>query len=153
MPDILEQHNCSQVFVPVVLLPVERFEETLDPQWLGKTANLQVLNALVDTGAQSTNITENAARKLGLEPSGMTGIHGVNGPAYRNYYIFKLGFVDLQKDERGFQKPSIHMIDREIVGPEFDCGADADFDVLLGMDILSIGTLTITHTGKFKVSF
>ncbi len=44
-------------------------------------------------------------------------------------------------------------MDKEIEGPEFDSGVDADFDVLLGMDVLSVGTLTITNRGSFKFSF
>ena len=80
-------------------------------------------------------------------------LQGISGPCYQPYYIFKLGFVDLQMNAQGFQQPMIHMLDKELNGPEFDCGVDADFDVLLGMDVLSIGTLTITHTGQFKFTF
>ena len=113
---------------------------------------MQVLNALIDTGAGVTSITRKAALKLKLEPSGIMGVQGFGGPNYHNFYIFKIGFVDLQKDELGYQTPQFHLLDKEIEGPEFDCG-DADFDVLLGMDILSIGTLTVAHTGNFKFSY
>ncbi|GAO40068.1 hypothetical protein SCH01S_42_01110 [Sphingomonas changbaiensis NBRC 104936] len=114
---------------------------------------MQVLCALVDTGAQVTSITEKAAQKLNLEPSGIVGIQGFGGPSYHNSYIFKLGFVDLKQSELGYHQPFFHLLDREIEGPEFDCGVDAEFDVLLGMDVLSIGTLTISNTGGFKFSF
>lgn len=153
MPDIVGSHNSSQVFVPVVLLPVERFEDTLDPQWLAKPAAMHVLKALIDTGAQGTCITPSAATTLNLEPTGMVRIHGVGGSRLHYKYIFKVGFVDLQRNEMGFESPSFHMVDREIEGADFDCGPDADFDVLLGMDVLSIGTLTIASTGNFKFSF
>jgi hypothetical protein len=153
MPDIVGQHNCSQVFCSVVLLPVERFEDTLDPQRLSKFPNLQVLKALIDTGAQGTSITFQAAEKLNLEPIGMIRVHGFSGPKDHNCYLFKVGFVDLQESEFGAQKPVFHIVDKEIRGAEFDCGPDSDFDVLLGMDVLSIGTLTVSHAGKFKFSF
>jgi hypothetical protein len=153
MPDIVGPHNSSQIFVSVILLPVERFEDTLDPQWLSRPPNLQVLKALIDTGAQVTSITANAAKRLGLEPSGVVGIQGVAGPSYHNSYIFKIGFVDLGQSELGLQAPKFHLLDKEIEGSEFDCGVDADFDVLLGMDVLSIGTLTISHLGSYKFSF
>jgi hypothetical protein len=152
MPDIVGQHNCVQVITPVVILPVESFEDSLDPQRLNRVANFQVLQALIDTGADVTSITEKAAKKLKLQPSGIVGVQGFGGPKYHNSYIFKIGFVDLRQDELGYQNPEFHLIDKEIEGPEFDCG-DADFDVLLGMDILSIGTLTVTHTGNFKFSY
>lgn len=153
MPDIVGTHNCSQVFVPVVLLPVERFEDTLNPQWLSKPSAMQVLSALIDTGAQGTCITPSAAGKLGLEPTGMMRIHGVGGSKLHYKYLFKIGFVDLQRNEMGFESPKFHVVDREIDGADFDCGPDAEFDVLLGMDLLSIGTLTIANTGNFKFSF
>ncbi len=108
---------------------------------------------MIDTGAQVTSITENAAKKLELEPSGIVGIQGFAGPSYRNQYIFKIGFVDLHQTELGYHHPKFHLLEKEIEGPEFDCGIDADFDVLLGMDVLSIGTLTIAPNGSFKFTF
>ena len=153
MPDIVGSHNGSQVFVPVVLLPIDRFEDTLSPQWISKPATMQVLKALIDTGAQGTSITPNAANKLDLEPTGMIRVQGVGGAKLHYKYIFKVGFVDLQRNEIGFESPRFHIVDKEIEGADFDCGIDADFDILLGMDVLSIGTLTISNTGNFKFSF
>ncbi|MDP9415453.1 MAG: aspartyl protease family protein [Pseudomonadota bacterium] len=106
MPDIVGSHNGSQVFVSVILLPVERFEDTLDPQRLSKVPNLQVLRALLDTGAQVTSITEKAANRLNLEPSGIVGIQGFGGPTYCSSYIFKLGFVDLQQANSDISSPT-----------------------------------------------
>ena len=153
MPDIVGSHNGSQVFCSVVLVPVERFEDSLDPQRLSRFPNLQVLKALIDTGAQGTSITLQAAEKLGLEPTGIIRVHGFGGAKNHNCYLFKVGFVELQESEFGLQSPVFHIVDAEIRGAEFDCGPDADFDVLLGMDVLSIGTLTVAHTGKFRFSF
>ncbi|MBA3526739.1 MAG: aspartyl protease family protein [Sphingomonas sp.] len=152
MPNIVGRHNGRQVFTPVVLFPVEEFTDTPDPQRLSKFPHHQVLRALIDTGATGTCITEAAARKLNLEPSGVVGVQGVNGADYHPSYIFKLGFVDLQQDELGYQNPRFDLFDEEIEGPRFDCGA-ADFDVLLGMDVLSRGTLTISKLGTFKFSY
>lgn len=153
MPDIVGSHNCSQVFCSVVLLPVERFEDTLDPQRLSRLPNMQVLKALIDTGAQGTSITLQAAEKLKLEPTGLIRVHGFGGPKDHNCYLFKVGFVDLRESEIGVQSPRFHIVDSEIQGAEFDCGPDGDFDVLLGMDVLSIGTLTVAHNGKYKFTF
>lgn len=113
---------------------------------------MQVLRALIDTGADVTSITEKAAQKLGLEPSGVVPIQGVGGVSFHPSYIFKIGFVDLRQDELGYQNPRFELLDEEIEGPEFDCG-DADFDVLLGMDVLSIGTLTVSNKGTFRFSY
>lgn len=153
MPDIAGSHNGSQVIVPVVLLPVDSFQSRQNPQWLSKPAGMQVLNALIDTGAQGTCITQNAASKRGLEPSGILPIQGIGGPKLHSVYIFKVGFLDLQETELGLQTPNFYIVEREITGAEFDCGVNANFDVLLGMDILSIVTLTISNTGKFRFTF
>lgn len=153
MPNIVGSHNCSQVFCSVVLLPVEKFEDTIRPDRLSKYPNFQVLKALIDTGAQGTSITINAANKLGLEPTGMFRVHGFGGSKLHNSYLFKVGFVDLQENDVGTINPMFHLVDREINGAEFDCGPDADFDILLGMDVLSIGTLTIASNGKFKFTY
>ena len=110
MPDIAGSHNRSQVFVPIVLLPVERFEDTLNPEWLSKPANMQVLKALIDTGAQGTSITQHAADMLKLEPTGMFRVQGVGGPKLHNYYLFKIGFVDLAENEVGFQSPKFYIV-------------------------------------------
>jgi len=83
----------------------------------------------------------------------MIRVHGFGGAKNHNCYLFKVGFVDLRESELGLLKPEFHLVDAEIRGAEFDCGPDADFDVLLGMDVLSTGTLTVANTGKFKFSF
>lgn len=152
MPDIVGSHNGSQVFVSVVLLPVDRFVVP-DPFRLSRPGGMQVVKALIDTGAQNTSITPAAAERLGLQPIGSVRVHGVGGSKLHLTHLFKIGLVDLQRNEFGFESPHVHMIDREITGAEFDCGPEASFDVLLGMDLLSIGTLTITNTGRFRFSF
>lgn len=152
MPDIVGSHNGSQVFVPVVLLPVHRFDGP-DPEQLSRPGMMQVVNALVDTGAQSTCITPSVADRLRLEPLGSVRVHGVGGSKLHMTYLFQVGLVELQRNELGHESPRFHMVDREITGAEFDCGPDANFDVLLGMDLLSIGTLTIANTGRYKFSF
>lgn len=153
MPDIVGPHNGSQVFAPVVLLPIERIGGAPDPQSLARPGGLKVFSALVDTGAQNTSITPLAARQLGLEPVGSVRVHGVGGSKLHFTYLFRIGFVDLRRDEMGFESPRFHMLDREFEGAEFDCGPEANFDVLLGMDILSMGTLTIAREGRFRFSY
>ena len=152
MPDIVGSHNCSQVFLQVVLISLGDMSGPIGSDRLSSPLRHHVLTALVDTGAQGTCITANAARKLGLEPAGLIGIQGVGGSNFHNCYYFKIGLVDLRQDELGQHNPHFHVLDREIRGAEFDCGPDAAFDVLLGMDVLSAGTLTISNKGNFRFS-
>ena len=153
MPDLVGRHNGSQVFVPVVLLPVARIGNVPGPEELSRPAALQFVKALIDTGAQNTAITPAIAERLRLEPVGSIRVHGIGGTKLHLTYLFKIGFVDLRRDEVGSESPQVHLIDRELTGAEFDCGPDAAFDVLLGMDLLSLGTLTITNSGRFKFSY
>jgi Aspartyl protease len=152
MPDIVGRHDGVRVFTPVILIPFESFDAATKPQGLSSAPNFQVLRALIDTGAEVTSITDDAARKLKLEPSGVVGVHGVGGANYHLSYIFKIGFVDMKEDELGYLNPHFDLFNEEIEGPQFDCGAEA-FDVLLGMDILSKGTLTISNNGSFLFSY
>jgi hypothetical protein len=121
-------------------------------KFLSQPANMQVLTVLIYTGASGTCITASAARKLGLEPSGIVPVQGVGGASFHNAYIFKVGFVDLRKNELGSISDPNFISLKEINGVEFDCGS-ADFEVLLGMDVLSIGTLTVAGRGTFKFTF
>ena len=109
MPDIAGSHNGSQVFCNLVLLAVEQFQESFDPQRLSRVANMQVVKALIDTGAQGTSITPAAAQRLGLTPVGAFPVQGVGGRRLHNYYLFKVGFVDFRQNEFGGSDPQFHL--------------------------------------------
>lgn len=150
MPDIVGSHNGSQVLLKVAVLPVD--DDSYDPDRLSRVQKLHVLDALVDTGAQGTCITRRAAQQLGLTPIGFIPVQGVSGIQYHNNYLFQIGFADIQQHEIGFAKSEMHIFPQPIEGAEFDSG-NADFDILLGMNVISIGDLTITRSGRFKFSF
>lgn len=150
MPDIVGSHNGSQVLLKVAVLPVD--DDSYDPDRFSRVPKFHVLDALVDTGAQGTCITRRAAQRLGLTPIGFVPVQGVSGIQYHNNYLFQIGFADIQQDEIGFAKSEMHIFPQPIEGAEFDSG-NADFDILLGMNVISIGDLTITKSGRFKFSF
>jgi hypothetical protein len=152
MPDIVGRVSNAQVIIQVALLPVESFEDVINPFHIEQPARLHVLNALVDTGAQSTCITKSAATRLGLTPIGAIPIQGVSGRSLHNNYLFKMGFSLTQTDEVGVVTSNLHFLNQPIEGVEFHSGS-SDFDVLLGMNVLSVGDLTITRDGRFKFSF
>lgn len=145
-------HNNSQVFIEVAVLPVQSFDDLNDPQRLAKPSQVHLCTALVDTGAQITCITQSAAMKIGLVPVGTLLIQGVGGLAPHNYYIFKIGFNRIVENEVGLS-PDVHLIDKVIEGAELVFGPNAPFDVLLGMDVISTGTLTISNSGRYRFSF
>lgn len=87
MPCIWGQHNNSQLFVPVAILPPTVSQAT--GHYPGPSI---VVNALVDTGATTTGITAKYAGQLQFQPVGKVPIHGVGGVQHQNSYLFKVAF-------------------------------------------------------------
>ena len=148
MPCIWGQHDNSKIFLKVAILP--------DGSSRGKTNPTQArfFKALVDTGAESTCITKAAAEQVGLSPIGRIPVQGVSGVQTHNNYRFQVGFPlgrTINKDGKDILG-TLCMFHQDIEGSEFDSGVN-DFDVLLGMNILSIGSLKVEGNGTFSFSF
>lgn len=104
--------------------------------------------ALIDTGATRTSITKRVIEAHGLPARGKLLVgSATNSPERRSAYGYALGlFCDTNAGER-----TLYVIDHEFVAPWFfDNG---NFDVLIGMDIISRGTLTMHPTGEFTFAF
>lgn len=98
-------------------------------------------------------VSKSVAERVGLRPVGKVRILGVNGIEYHNNYLFQVAFV-LADGAPGSTNPtvSVHVLDREISGAELNM-EQADFDVLLGMDVLSNCSLAVEGGGTFSLSF
>jgi hypothetical protein len=118
----------------------------------------QRLRALLDTGAQRTMITSDAATAVGLLPIGKVGLQGFGGTTtYHNGYLFHVAFMlpagapqPLPSGETQ-QEFMIFVQQNVIHGGELTSAVG--FDVLLGMDIISTGALHIEGNGTFSFSF
>jgi hypothetical protein len=152
MPCIWGKHDKSQVFLNVAVFDagvVERIS-TSGP---GDGFKMHVFRALADTGAQATCITAAAAEKVGLVPVGKVPILGVSGLQYHNNYLFKVGFAFGTIDEKNeVQGAKVHVFAKPIEGAELNFSS-SKFDVLLGMDIISMGSLKIDGDGSFSFCF
>ena len=97
-------------------------------------------NAIWDTGATSSMISANTAKKLMLAPVGLTQIAGVHGINNAKTYLVDVVFGN------GF---TLHEIK---VSEASDFGG---FDFLVGMDIISRGIMAVdgVTNGKLKVRF
>jgi hypothetical protein len=92
---------------------------------------------------------------MGLAAIGQVPIQGVSGVKYHNNYLFYIGFrvqsAPIAPANAGgpqqFQE-ELHMIPAPIQGAEFDAGGR--FDVLLGMDVITSGSLTVGANGTFS---
>ena len=150
MPCIWGTHNKSQVFIPVAILPVP--PGATAPQ-TPPTGSLFAFNALIDTGAQSTCISPQVAAAVGLQPLGKTQIFGVSGVQFHNYYMFFVGFP-LGQYTPGTQQfqGRLHVFNNAIQGAELAIG-QGGFDVLLGMDVIGMGSLAVEGSGTYSFSF
>jgi hypothetical protein len=119
--------------------------------------------ALIDTGATTTCLSHKAIETLGLQPVGKVQVHGVAGIAEHNSYLFKIGFPfmfapniplppDLPPPQPGELPSTLHTLEVVLQGSEFDA-TNANFDILLGMDVISTGCLVVSGNGTYGLSF
>ena len=162
MPCIWQKHNKQQAFIDVVVATKQT--ALAIRQGLDSPMDIKPYKALVDTGAMGTCITKRVADELGLPSAGMRLVNGVSGARVHQFYTFHVGFV-MTAPDTGFSetdppetKKSLqdfsdtHINNRIIRGAEL-ITPDSGFDVLLGMDILSTGSLAIEGNGTFSFSF
>jgi hypothetical protein len=160
MPCIWGQHSGLQLFCAVVILPPN---VPLAPQGGSYQGPSQFVNALIDTGATTTGITSNLATRLQMQPVGKVPIHGVGGVQHHNSHLFMVGFPfafppgstpasGLPPPVPGQAVVQIHVLTKTIQGCEFH-GGGANFEVILGMDVISTGSLVIQGNQTFSFSF
>lgn len=151
MPCLWGSHNNSQIFLDVAILPAD-FSQQI-PEAIDLTKSPSVFKALVDTGAQSTCITKSVAEQVNLTPIGKVPVQGVSGIQYHNNYMFMIGLPDNlpAKDKKLHNDRQLFMY-KELEGVELK-SPSKDFQILLGMDIISIGSLKIEGNGTFSFSY
>jgi hypothetical protein len=160
MPCIWGQHNGSQLFCAVAILPPNAPLGATGGAYQGPS---QIVQALIDTGATTTGITSNLATRLQMQPVGKVPIHGVGGVQYHNSYLFMIGFPfalppgsppvpGLPPPAPGHSQVQIHVLTKTIQGCEFH-GGSANFEVILGMDVISTGSLVVQGNQTFSFSF
>jgi hypothetical protein len=160
MPCIWGQHNSSQLFCPVAILPVNAQFAQHGGFYAGPS---HTANALIDTGATTTGLTTSLIAKLNMQPVGKIPIHGAGGVQHHNANLFYVGFVflfppgaalpsNLPPLQPGQQPMQLHVLQKVIQGCEIHA-ANAPFEVLLGMDVISTGSLVVQGNGSFSFSF
>jgi hypothetical protein len=160
MPVVWGTHDRWRIFVSVALIK----DADAAAMAQGKPiSNSQLFKALIDTGATGTCITKAAADRVGilpiLRPIGNVEAQGVSGTK-ADYYLFHIGFaipmlsVPFVVGQSGAQQPQmqnrIYMYNTPIRAAEFECGKGG-FDVLLGRDVISTGSLKIAVETKVNV--
>ena len=95
--------------------------------------------AVWDTGAMSTTITKELAKKLGLCAISKVRVVGVTGNAICNTYLIALALPN------GILIPELEVA---------DCDGNIGCDILIGMDVISRGDFAICNKdGRTTFSF
>ena len=95
-------------------------------------------DAIWDTGASASVISQNVVQQCGLTPTGMTKVHTAGGERICNTYLVSIRLPN----KVGF--PSVRVTEG-ILGNE---------DILIGMDLIGIGDFAVTNfEGKTVFSY
>jgi hypothetical protein len=124
----------NRLITPIIVLPAFDPNTTTDVQ-----PNRQV-NGLWDTGATNTSITAKLAAALNLQVVGVCEVTHAGGKTDRaNRYLVNL-----------FLPNNVGVVGVMVT----ECLLPNDFDVLIGMDIISTGDFAVTHfNGSTVFSF
>ena len=107
---------------------------------IGSIDDGEVLNAIWDTGATMTSISQRAADLLGLKPTGRVTMCGVNDTKEVDTYKVNL----ILRNEVLIQDLTVSEVE----------GLGGDADLLIGMDVISLGNFVVsTWRGKTSFSF
>src|SRR3989344_2104866 len=100
--------------------------------------NMLDLKGIWDTGATGSVITKKVVDALKLKPVGMTRVNTANGTANQNQYLVNLILLN------GVVIQAAKVTEADITG----------VDVLIGMDVITLGDFSITNlNGNTVMSF
>lgn len=95
-------------------------------------------NAVWDTGASGSVITQRIADELGLVPTGITNVNGITGQSQTETYLVNITLPN------GVMFHGLRVTRAILEG----------FDVLIGMDVIAAGDFAVTGAGgKTVMSF
>jgi hypothetical protein len=158
MPCLWGSHNNSQIFMAVGILDAANVNPASPPVSAAGMPAPAMFKALIDTGAQRTMISPSVVTNLNLVSIGKVPMQGI-GPnvTYHDGYLFHVAFVVPilragQPFTVGGQAQAMVLYQpTPILGAELSI-AGGTFDVLLGMDVISTGSLKIEGNGTYSFS-
>lgn len=99
----------------------------------GSPVEFKQYEAIWDTGATHTCITQKIVNELGLIQTGVTDIHTAGGPCQRPSYLIN----------------AVLRTNHEVQGLKVTlCDLHAHFDVLIGMDLITLGDMAVTNVNS-----
>ena len=108
--------------------------------------------ALLDTGATVSGIGPRVIAGLGLKSYGKNRLGSATEERFVDYYLFRLGlFSDDQVGSEQLAPSDLPYIFDELDG--FSWSRTADFDVILGMDVLARCDVSLDRNGRCTLRF
>jgi Aspartyl protease len=157
MPIVWGAHNNSDIYINVGIIDASAINlASTAPVSATPISPPSMFRALIDTGAQKTMISPNVISALNLPPLGKILISGVGPSAhYHNAYLFHVAFVmaiaGAVPSSAGQVSAVINVLQTPIYGAEIP-STGGQFDVLLGMDVISGGQLVVGN-GVFSFAW
>jgi hypothetical protein len=110
------------------------------------------LIGLLDTGCTRTCVTRSVAGRLGLLPVTKLLVASPTETQRRKAYEFQLGFYCERDSGPAWNaERTLFMLPKPVIGPDFV--DNPNFDVLIGMDLISQGRLVFERGGDFTFTF
>ena len=148
MPLIRGRLDNKRALIDVGLQPTLVAVEGVQPFMGVADFQIQPLRGLLDTGAQVTCVTRSTAKRVGLTPRGKRRLGNVSTIENHTAYSFVLGVWYVQDNgDTNNQTTGYYGFE-----PTYGCDFkdNDDFDVLIGMDIISQGDFATKRNGEFE---
>lgn len=120
----------------------------VQPTATSASIDIRPLKGLIDTGAQITCVTKSAAREMGLMPRGKKRLGNVSDIQTHTAYSFVVGVWYSQNNGDSMNETRGYYGFEPVLGCDFY--DNTDFDVLIGMDIISQGDFSTKRNGEFS---
>lgn len=134
MAEFSGRHDGRQILVPVAIAP---------PLAIANQS-VELATALLDTGATRSLIIRELAERLALPFVGKHRLISARSEEKVDQFAFRLGF---QRD--GSSWP--WFLDQDFIGLEFR--NLSSFQVIIGMDIIRMGTLEVNRDNSWRFAF
>lgn len=148
MPLITGTLNKKRAIIDVGLQPALAETGAVEPIFGGARLEIEPLRGLIDTGAAVTCVTRSVAQRVGLVPRGKRPLGNVSDIRLHTAYSFVVGVWYSQSNGDAMNETRGYYGFEPVLGCDFQ--DNADFDVLIGMDIISQGDFATKRSGEFS---
>ncbi len=147
MPLITGTLNNRRALIDCGLRPTLETVDGVQPVQSPFSMPIEPFKGLIDTGASLTCVTPRVAQKIGLVPRGKIPLGSVSDVRLHTTYSFVLGVWYSEQNGEPQNSTTGYFGFEPVLGCEIP--EKIDFDVIIGMDIISQGDFTTNRLGEF----